>query len=100
MGSATTSKSGAIVVSALKARASFGKLLDRVDDEQRSMVIEKRGTPKAVLLSIRDYVKLAAPEPDVLRILGEESERNGTDTLTSRQIDRLIQASRTQKKKG
>ena len=49
MGSATTSKSGAIVVSALKARASFGKLLDRVDDEQRSMVIEKRGMPKAVL---------------------------------------------------
>ena len=100
MGSATTNKTGAIVVSALKARASFGKLLDRVDDEQQSMVIEKRGTPKAVLLSIRDYVKLAAPEPEVLRILGEDSERNGTNGLTSRQIDRLIQASRTQKKKS
>jgi hypothetical protein len=64
------------------------------------MVIEKRGTPKAVLLSIRDYVKLAAPEPEVLRILGEESECNGTSVLTSSQIDRLIKASRTQKKKG
>jgi hypothetical protein len=53
-----------------------------------------------VLLSIRDYFKLAAPEPEVLRILGEESERNGTSALTSRQIDRLIQASRAQKKKG
>ena len=76
MGTATSSKTGSIVVSALSARANFGRLLDRVGDERRSLVIEKRGTPKAVLLSIRDYVKLAAPEPEVLRILGEESERN------------------------
>ena len=65
MGAATTDKTGSIVVSALSARANFGKLLDRVDGERRSLVIEKRGTPKAVLLSIRDYVKLAAPEPGV-----------------------------------
>jgi prevent-host-death family protein len=98
---ATTSlgKNGTIVVSALHARANFGKLLRRVDDEHRSLVIEKRGTPKAVLLSIRDYVKLAAPEPEVLRIIGEESERNGTDKLTSREIDRIIRASRSQKRK-
>jgi hypothetical protein len=62
-------------------------------------VIEKRGTPKAVLLGIRDYVKLAAPEPEVLRVIGEESERNGTSTLTSRQIDQIIKASRSQKPK-
>ena len=34
-------------------------------------------TGKAVLLSIRDDVKLAAPEPKVLRILGEESQTKG-----------------------
>ena len=65
----------------------------------RSVVIEKRGTPKAVLLSIRDYVRLAAPEPEVLRILGEESRRNGTDRLTSQQIDQVIKVARTQKPK-
>jgi prevent-host-death family protein len=70
----------------------LGKLLDRVDDERRSLVIEKRGTSKAVLLSIRDYVKLASPEPEVLKIIGEESERNRTNTLTSRQIDQVIKA--------
>src|SRR5216683_2679467 len=83
----TTCRNGTIVVSALRARANFGKLLRRVDDERRSLIIEKRGMPKAVLLSIRDYVKLAAPEPEVLRVLGEESERNGTSTLSSRVID-------------
>jgi prevent-host-death family protein len=43
-----------IVVSALFARNNFGKLLRQVEDERRSLVIEKRGTPRAVLLSIRD----------------------------------------------
>ena len=95
----TTGKNGTIVVSALRARANFGKLLSRVEDERRSLVIEKRGTPRAVLLSIRDYVKLAAPEPEVLRVIGEESERKGTNTLTPRQIDQIIKAARAQKKK-
>ena len=99
MGTPTTDKTHSIVVSALNARANFGKLLDRVANERRSLVIEKRGTPKAVLLSIRDYVKLAAPEPEVLRIIGEESKRNGTNTMTPRQIDRIIKEYRAQKKK-
>jgi hypothetical protein len=33
------------------------------------------------------HVKLAAPEPEVLRVIGEESERKGTSTLTARQIE-------------
>lgn len=94
-----TDKNGTIVVSALRARANFGKLLQRVDNERRSLVIEKRGTPKAVLLSIRDYVRLAAPEPEVLRAIGEESERNGTNALTSRQIDQIVKLSRSRKPK-
>jgi prevent-host-death family protein len=92
-------KNETIVVSALRARANFGKLLRRVEDERRSLVIEKRGTPKAVLLSIRDYVRLAAPEPEVLSAIGEESRRKGTDKLTSRRIDEVIKATRTQKPK-
>ncbi len=94
-----TDKNDTIVVSALRARANFGRLLRRVDEERRSLVIEKRGTPKAVLLSIRDYVRLAAPEPEVLRAIGEESRRKGTDKLSSRQIDQVIKATRAQKLK-
>ena len=99
MATSTTGKSDTIVVSVLSARNNLGKLLERVDGERRSLVIEKRGTPKAVLFSLRDYVKLAAPEPEVLRIIGEESERTGTNALTSRQIEQVIKATRAQKKK-
>ena len=87
------------MVSELSARANFGRLLRRVEDERRSLVIEKRGPPKAVLLSIRDYMRLAAPEPEVLRVIGEESQRKGTDKLTSRQIEEVIKAARASKPK-
>jgi prevent-host-death family protein len=88
-----------IVVFALAARANFGRLLRRIEDERSSLVIEKRGTPKAVLLSIRDYVRLSTPEPEVLRIIGEEARRKGMDRLTSRQIHRVIKTSRAKKSK-
>lgn len=98
MATVTRDRKTTMVVSVLNARTNLGKLLDRVDEERGSLVIEKRGAPKAVLISLRDYVRLAAPEPEILRILGEESERNGTDTLTSRQIDKIIKATRAEKK--
>lgn len=94
-----TEKNQSIIVSALRARASFGKLLQRVEDERHSLVIEKRGTPRAILMSIREYVRLAAPEPEVLKAIGKESKRNGTDALTSRQIDQIIAATRAKKTK-
>ncbi|MBV9266293.1 MAG: type II toxin-antitoxin system Phd/YefM family antitoxin [Acidobacteriaceae bacterium] len=92
-------KNKSIVVSALTVRTGLGKLLRRVEDEQRSLVIEKRGTPTAVLLSIRDYVRLAAPEPEVLRVIGEESKRKGTDKLSSRGIDQIIKTARAARRK-
>lgn len=87
------------VINALDVRTNFGSLLRRVEDEGCSLVIAKRGRPRAVLLSIKDYARLAAPEPEVLRIIGEESRRNGTDKLTSRQIDRIIKAARRSRTK-
>ncbi len=92
-------KNLATVVSATRARADFFKLLSRVEKERHSLVIEKGGTPTAVLLSTRDYVRLAAPEPDVLRAIRNESKRNGTDAIASREIDGIIKAARVQKSK-
>jgi prevent-host-death family protein len=88
---ASATGGNATVVSVLKARANFGKLLDDVEQERRSLVIEKRGTPRAVLLSLGDYVKMAAPEP--------EAQRKGSSALSSREIDQAIGKTRAAKKK-
>ena len=87
-------KDAPIVVSALRLRTQFGKLLRRIENDQRSMVIQKRGSPKAVLLSLQDYVKLAAPEPDILKLIGEESQRKGTVNLSQSRIEEVIRAAR------
>ncbi len=99
MATSPTLKNTPLVVSPIDARTNLGKLLTRVDTERRSLIIEKHGTPRAILLSIHDYVRLAAPEPEVLKIIGQESERNQTSSLSSRQIDQLIRTTRAQKKK-
>ena len=88
-----------IVVTALDARTNFGKLLRRVEDEGQSVVIEKRGRPRAVLLSVRDYVRLALPEPEVLRIIGMESKSKGTNRLSATQIDQIVKAARKSKRR-
>ena len=88
-----------IVVTALDARSNFGKLLRRGEEEGRSLVIEKRGSPRAVLLSIKDYVRLAVPEPEVLRDIGKESIRKCTNNLSTTQIDRIVKAARKSKKR-
>jgi prevent-host-death family protein len=95
-----TARNNGIVISALHARSNFGQLLRRVEKDRRGLVIEKRGTPRAILLSIKDYVRLASPEPEVLGAIGEESKRKGTHTLTSRQMDRIVNAARVRKTKS
>ena len=92
--------SNSIIVTALQARSKFGKLLSRVENEGRSLVIQKRGVARAVLVSIQDYVRLAAPEPEVLRIIGEESVRKGAGTLSPRRIDQVIRAARKKNARG
>jgi len=86
------------VISALTARSRFGQILEEVEKRRRSFVIEKRGSPKAVLLGIQDYIRLAAPEPEVLKRLGEASIRRGTDKLSMRQIDRVIKVARASRR--
>jgi len=83
-----------MVVTALDARVNFGKLLRRVENEGRSLVIAKRGSPRAVLLSIRDYVRLAVPEPEVLRILGQEARQKGANRLSAKKIEQIIKTAR------
>jgi PHD/YefM family antitoxin component YafN of YafNO toxin-antitoxin module len=87
MATVSKKRNDSIIVSALNARSNFGKLLCRVDVERRSFVIERRGTPAAVLMNLQDYVKLAAPEPEALKIIGQEVKQSGASQLTSRQID-------------
>jgi hypothetical protein len=57
---------------------------------------ERLGSGARFSLSTRRPMP-AASEPEVLRIIGEESDQNGTSALSSREIDRIIRAARASK---
>jgi hypothetical protein len=92
------------------AQAVAAKILDKAFDRivelqgqgmkmKRSKNQPLRTAKQDQYLSVRDIVKRTAPEPEVLRVIGEESQRNGTSRLTTGEIDQIIKATRAQKKK-
>lgn len=74
------------IVSAVVARTEFGQLLRR----KERFVIDRRGEPQAIIMSLEDYIDAIAPEPEWLKKIREASKRRGTDKLTMRQIDTII----------
>ncbi len=48
------------VVNATDARVHFGEMLRRVTEHDETIVVEKGGVPKAVVMSIADYRRLMA----------------------------------------
>jgi len=93
-------KYGARVVPALTVHANLGKPLDGMVEPNGSLSIAKDSEPNATLPSIRDYLNGIAQVPEVLRIIGEESVRNGTDKLTEAEIGAIIKKARAEKRKG
>jgi len=86
------------VVSALTARTQFGEIMRRARENRERFVVDKRGEPQVIIMSVKDYIETIAPTSGVLKRIGEASKRKGTDKLTMRQIDAEIAASRRQQR--
>jgi|SRR5579863_1045543 len=82
-----------------EADAPVSRLLKRMASKRHGVVIARNGKPAAVLVSVLEYARLASPEPEVLRLLGEDSRRQGTDRLNAKQIDRVIRSVRASRSK-
>ena len=84
------------VVSALTARTQFGQILKRVKNNNERFVIDRRGEPQAIIMSLSDYIDTIAPEPGWLKRVREASKRRGTNALTMRDIDTIVADTRRQ----
>lgn len=87
------------VVSALDARTQLGQILKRVKNNNERFVIDRRGEPQAVIMSLADYIDAIAPPPAWLKRLWSASERRGTDRLSMRQINAEIATVRRETRK-
>ena len=88
------------VVSALTARTQFGQIIRRVNEKNERFVVDRRGVPQAVIMSIKDYLDTIAPAPAWLKRSWQTAKRAGVAKLTMRDIDSEIRRHRREKEKG
>ena len=86
------------VVSALTARTQFGQIIRRVKEKNERFVVDRRGEPQAVIMSIKDYVNTIAPAHAWLTRSWATAKRSGVDRMTVRDIDAEIRRYRKEKK--
>lgn len=84
------------VVSALTARTQLGQIIKRATKNNERFVVDRRGEPSVIIMSIKDYVDTLAPAPEWLAAIQAASKRRGTDKLTMRQINAEIARVRRQ----
>jgi prevent-host-death family protein len=87
------------IVSALTARTQLGQILRRATKNNERFVVDRRGQPSVVIMSIRDYVDAIAPPPQWLKDIQTASKRRGTHRLSMRQINAEIAAARREELK-
>ena len=80
------------------ARTQFGQIIDRAVEYNERLVVERRGEPAVVLMSVRDFIRTAVPPPDWLEKAWRGARQRGLDKLTSADIDAEIAAYHREKK--
>jgi prevent-host-death family protein len=78
------------VVSALTARTQLGQILRRATENNERFVVDRRGEPSVIIMSIKDYIDTIAPAPKWLKDIQAASKRRGTNKLSMTQIDVAI----------
>ena len=82
------------IVSALTARTQLGQIMKRATKNQERFIVDRRGQPQVVIMSIDDFIKTIAPEPSVLAAIRTQAKARGTNKLSMRQINAEISSYR------
>jgi prevent-host-death family protein len=88
------------VVSALTARTQFGQIIRRVKEKNERFVVDRRGEPQAVIMSIKDYLDTIAPATTWLKQSWQSAKRAGVSKLSMRDIDSEIRRYRRERVKS
>src|SRR5438128_768766 len=80
------------------ARTQFGQIMDLATRNNKRFIVDRRGEPSVVIMSVQDFIRTVAPPPDWLQKAWSSAKRNGLDTMTLDEINAEISASRHEKK--
>ena len=76
------------------ARTQFGQIMDLATKNNERFIVDRRGEPAVVIMSVQDFIRTAAPPPDWLQKAWTSAKRRGLDTLTPADVDAEIAAHR------
>ncbi len=83
-------------IDATVARTQFGQIMELAERDNTRFIVDKRGEPSVVIMSIKDFVNTIAPPPDWLTKAWSDAKRRGLDKLTMQEIDAEIAAARSE----
>ena len=72
------------------ARTQFGQIMDLAIKNNERFVVDRRGEPAVVIMSVQDFIRTVAPPPDWLQKAWAGAKRRGLDTLTLDDINAEI----------
>jgi hypothetical protein len=71
--------------------------MDLATKNNERFVVDRRGEPAVVIMSVQDFVRTAAPPPDWLQKAWTGAKQRGIAALTAEEIDAEIAAARREK---
>jgi prevent-host-death family protein len=88
------------VISALTARTQFGQIMKRAGKGDERFLVDRRGEPTVIIMSVKDYINNIAPPPEAYKASREDARRKGVSSISMRDIEREIAAVRKAQQTG
>lgn len=87
------------VIPALTARTQLGQILRRVLQNKERFVVDRRGIPQAVIMSVEEYLRNFTRPISVLEEVRQAAKSKGLDGMTMRAINQEIKRYRRERRK-
>src|SRR5438552_14151006 len=81
------------------ARTQFGQIMDLAVTKNERFIVDRRGEPAVVIMSVQDFIRTAAPPPDWLQKAWDGAKKRGLDKLSASDIDSEIATHRREKRR-
>jgi prevent-host-death family protein len=78
------------------ARTQLGQIMDLAVKNHERFIVDRRGEPAVVIMSVQDFIRAVAPPPDWLEKAWAGAKRRGLETMTVEEIDSEIAAARSE----
>ena len=86
------------IIPALTARTQLGQILKRVRQNNERFVVDKRGEPQAIIMSVEEYLRQFAKTPAVVKKMRRIAKAKKLDSMSLRKINSMIKRYRRERR--